>query len=298
MQSSPEEPASSEKDYDVFISHASEDNEAIVFPLANLLRSVGVKVWYDEFELAVGDSLSKSINSGLARSKFGIVVISPAFLQKNWPEYELRGLTDKELNGEKVILPIWHNVAHADVQKYSPTLADKYALSTEGAATTLLVRSLVKVVRPDIHQKFLRALLIAAEEKKAIQMIPVDQIMPSSPRHPSLPEHYMARIITLHSVTESVLKMTLAETIYNFRCDLTPEREIRVWEHMCALYYVATKNRGFSRAKRKDVFSVFLYASMAPLGREHYGRFEHLSASEIDDLLLMADSKLSQMEFA
>lgn len=173
---SPEEPNPSDKDYDVFISHASEDKEAIVFPLANLLRSVGVKVWYDEFELTVGDSLSKSINIGLARSRFGIVVISPAFLQKNWPEYELRGLTDKELNGQKVILPIWHNVSHSAVQKYSPTLADKYALSTEGAATSHLARSLVKVIRPDIHQKFLRAMLIAAEENEAIQWVPMDQV--------------------------------------------------------------------------------------------------------------------------
>jgi len=68
--------------YDLFISHASEDKASLVFPLASLLADLGVKVWYDEFELRVGDSLSRSIDKGLAGAAFGAVVISEAFLAK------------------------------------------------------------------------------------------------------------------------------------------------------------------------------------------------------------------------
>jgi hypothetical protein len=116
--------------YDAFISHASEDKERFVKPLANALTRMHYRVWYDEFELRVGDSLRQSIDKGLVNSRFGIVVLSPAFFAKNWPQYELNGLTAREMDGHKVILPIWHNVDRDDVLAYSPTLADKIALSS------------------------------------------------------------------------------------------------------------------------------------------------------------------------
>jgi hypothetical protein len=116
--------------YDAFIAHASEDKAKVVKPLATALTKLGFRVWYDEFELRVGDSLRVSIDRGLVNSRFGIVVLSPSFFAKNWPRYELNGLTAREVEGSKVILPIWHAVARADVLAYSPTLADKVALST------------------------------------------------------------------------------------------------------------------------------------------------------------------------
>ena len=73
-------------EYDVFISHASEDKASFVDPLVQSLDSIGVRVWYDEFVLTVGDSLMRKIDHGLSRSKFGIVVISPDFLEKKWTE--------------------------------------------------------------------------------------------------------------------------------------------------------------------------------------------------------------------
>ncbi len=116
--------------YDAFISHASEDKEKFVKPLASALTRMNYRVWYDEFELRVGDSLRESIDKGLVNSRFGIVVLSPAFFSKNWPQYELNGLTAREMDGHKVILPVWHRVNRDDVLAYSPTLADKVALSS------------------------------------------------------------------------------------------------------------------------------------------------------------------------
>lgn len=120
----------SQADHDVFISHASEDKDVIVRPLAKLLREKEFDVWYDEFQLRIGDSLRRSIDQGLSKSRFGIVVLSPAFFAKNWPQYELDGLVQKEMGGSKVILPVWHKVTKAEVIGYSPSLADKLALNT------------------------------------------------------------------------------------------------------------------------------------------------------------------------
>lgn len=119
-----------EVSYDFFISHASEDKEDFVRPLADELTRLGVKVWYDEFSLKIGDSLRRSIDKGLANSRFGVVVISSSFIKKNWTQYELDGMVAREMDGMKVILPIWHKVTKSEVMKYSPTLADKYALNS------------------------------------------------------------------------------------------------------------------------------------------------------------------------
>ncbi len=117
-------------DYDVFISHATEDKEDFVRPLATKLINTGLRVWYDELSLSVGDSLRKSIDAGLAKSQYGLVVLSSAFFAKNWTQYELNGLVSKEMEGTKVILPIWHKVTKDEVMSFSPSLVDKVALSS------------------------------------------------------------------------------------------------------------------------------------------------------------------------
>ena len=119
-----------EKQYDFFISHASEDKEDFVKDLAAALSDNGCKVWYDNFVLKIGDSLRECIDKGLANSKYGIVIISPYFIKKSWPAYELNGMVAREMNGHKVILPIWHKVSKDEVLKFSPSIADKLALNT------------------------------------------------------------------------------------------------------------------------------------------------------------------------
>lgn len=116
--------------YDVFISHASEDKEEVAKPLAELLLKNEVKVWLDDFELTIGDSLRRKIDHGLSNSRYGIVILSESFFKKEWPQKELDGLVAKESDGKKVVLPIWHKVSKNEVLKFSPTLADKKALNT------------------------------------------------------------------------------------------------------------------------------------------------------------------------
>ncbi len=117
---------------DLFISHASEDKDSVARPLATALRHRGWLVWFDEFELKLGDSLRRSIDQGLAEAKFGLVILSPSFFSKGWPQRELDGLVAREVAGPntKVVLPVWHRVDHADVLRYSPPLADRLAAIT------------------------------------------------------------------------------------------------------------------------------------------------------------------------
>lgn len=118
------------RDFDVFISHASEDKDEVVRPLATALVSEGLDVWYDEFELRIGSSLRRTIDRGIARSRFGVVVLSPAFFGKGWPEYELDGLVTRSVSEEQILLPVWHHVSKQEVLNYSASLADKLARST------------------------------------------------------------------------------------------------------------------------------------------------------------------------
>lgn len=144
------------KRWDVFISYASEDKEEIAHPLADALKEHGYEVWYAPFSLKLGDSLRESINRGLAESRFGVVILSKHFFAKHWTNQELNGLAAIEVGGEKVILPVWHGVTHADVVKYSPILADRKAISTEEGIERV-VAAIEEVVNPplaeDLHEQ-------------------------------------------------------------------------------------------------------------------------------------------------
>ena len=117
--------------WDVFISHASEDKMEVAYPLSRLLASSGLKVWLDEAEILIGDSLRSKIDHGLAYSQFGIVILSHNFFSKDWPKSELDGLFAREIGDQKVILPVWHKITYEEIKDYSPLLAGRMAANTE-----------------------------------------------------------------------------------------------------------------------------------------------------------------------
>lgn len=135
------------EEFDLFISHATEDKEGIVRSLVGALEERGVDVWYDETQLRIGDSLRQKIDAGLARSRFGLVVVSHSFFAKNWPQYELDGLVSLEMAGRQRILPIWHEITKDEVLDYSPSLADKVALSTATYTVEEIAQEIAEVVR-------------------------------------------------------------------------------------------------------------------------------------------------------
>jgi hypothetical protein len=127
----PDEPEAETFPHDVFISHASEDKDAVARPLADALVDRGWSAWLDELQLTVGDSLTRRIDQALVSSRFGVVILSPAFFSKEWPQRELAGLAAREIDmGSKVILPVWHEVDHRFIVQHSPVLADRLGART------------------------------------------------------------------------------------------------------------------------------------------------------------------------
>lgn len=132
--------------WSVFISHAHEDKESIARPLALALMRRGLSVWFDEFSLKPGDSLSQSIDQGLSQSRFGIVIISPNFLAKKWPQKEFSALHTKQLAGDqKVLIPLWHEIEAEEVRSHSSILADTVALKTSRPLPEIIDKILAEV---------------------------------------------------------------------------------------------------------------------------------------------------------
>jgi len=144
--------------WDVFISHASEDKDEVARPFSKLLCQKNYAVWYDEFTLKIGDSLSECIDRGLAYSRYGIVILSDNFFKKRWTQRELQGLVSKDIEYGNVILPVWHNIDKKTILEFSPPLADKIGVSTD-KGLEYVVDKIAEVITKDSVQgdAFLRA---------------------------------------------------------------------------------------------------------------------------------------------
>ena len=102
-----------EPEFDVFVCHASEDKAELVAPLVDALKAQGVKVWYDADQIRLGDDFRLSMEKGLTRSRYGVVVVSPSF-KKYWPQAELSVMFSLEamlwpvlLYGKPWTIPTW-----------------------------------------------------------------------------------------------------------------------------------------------------------------------------------------------
>lgn len=114
----------------IFISHASEDKEDVALPLAELLRRRGLEMWLDQWELALGDGLRRSIEQVLSQASFGVAILIPAYSRKVWPMRELGGLFSMETLERKMILPILHNLHHGEIGHRWPMLIERISLYT------------------------------------------------------------------------------------------------------------------------------------------------------------------------
>jgi hypothetical protein len=138
--------------WDAFVSHASEDKDSFVRPLVEALGRLGVSLWYDEVSLRLGDSLSGSIDRGIAKSRNGIVVVSPAFLKKRWPEAELHALNARRIEDNLRLIPIWHNVDWPEVAALSPMLAHLWGWRTSGRTAQEVALAILATIRPDLYE--------------------------------------------------------------------------------------------------------------------------------------------------
>ncbi len=252
--------------WDVFISHASEDKEPFVRLLVKELSKYGVAVWYDEFSLELGDSLSASIDKGLMDSKYGLVVLSPAFFEKKWTNYEYRSLLAKEFSNGKTILPIWHNVDYDYVASKNLHLADIKALSSS-IGLSKLAFEIIRVIRPDIISSYLtisafRQLKVQghAEEISIKHLLISDQV-----RHTSLPKHL---VIASRMFSALFPFNGFEDIIKDFQKDADYDEEFVIWTIIsCA--YIDVFNKGPMLFVNEDFKSnLLLYLLSISMGDE------------------------------
>lgn len=137
-------------EYDAFISHAVEDKIPIANELCAKLEAAGLKIWYSGKELGVGDSIEKTIEKGLNRSRYGIVVFSPTYLAKNWTIREFYTLLAKEIEEHKVILPVLYNVSLDDLKKKDMLMADRFAVNADKGIDFVVERLVREIKKPDV----------------------------------------------------------------------------------------------------------------------------------------------------
>jgi hypothetical protein len=119
------------KPYHLFISYASEDEEYAA-DLAKSLKYLGLSIWFAPLSLEIGDKLLDSINAGLIASDYGLLLLSPKYIEKRWTSYELDVLHRQHIETQKKLFPLWHGVERAEIDRWNPGLSGIVAMkSTE-----------------------------------------------------------------------------------------------------------------------------------------------------------------------
>ncbi|UVD80094.1 toll/interleukin-1 receptor domain-containing protein [Myroides albus] len=130
---------------DVFLCHAWDDRKEVAKELHDLLESKGVTVWFSEKDVLLGSSLLREIDKGLAKSRVGIVLVTPNFLKRIQGE----GIADKELSAllsRDQLVPIVHNTTFDNLRDVSPLLGSRSGLSTGEDTMLNIVSKLAELV--------------------------------------------------------------------------------------------------------------------------------------------------------
>ena len=130
--------------YDVFVSYASEDRP-VAEPIAKMLKKRGFRVWYDTWELRLGDKFPVKINEGLRLSRFGVAILSKDYFAKRWPIDELEALLARD-----AVLPVWHGLSHDAVRKHHPIIANMKSVSTAEGIEKVVDQIACKIGNPAI----------------------------------------------------------------------------------------------------------------------------------------------------
>lgn len=141
---------------DVFICHASEDKPSVVKPLTKALTQANISFWLDEEIIQWGDSIIQKVNEGLSKSRYTVVVLSPAFISKYWPQRELSAMLNVEiLSGEvKVLLLLVGNAEEKrSILQQLPLLNDKRYLTWENNASDIAEILLKRLGRSNIAEQ-------------------------------------------------------------------------------------------------------------------------------------------------
>jgi hypothetical protein len=134
-----------EKEYDVFLSHASEDKDDIARPLYKKLIENGVKVWFDEVSLPIGASLTETIQKALSRSRYMIMIVSEIYLRKSWTLWEKKIGEELEARGTLKIIPYFYGISQSS-HEIDPSLGNTMGISS-GQSLDENVAKILKTLR-------------------------------------------------------------------------------------------------------------------------------------------------------
>lgn len=130
---------------DCFLCHAWDDRQGAAKELHDLLEAAGVKVWFSEKDLGLGVPMMRAIDKGLAASKIGLVLVTPALLKRLPNE----GVADKELStllqGNRLV-PIVHGTTYAALRDVSPMLASRSGLDTSEDSMKVVAAKIAELV--------------------------------------------------------------------------------------------------------------------------------------------------------
>ncbi|MES2654899.1 MAG: toll/interleukin-1 receptor domain-containing protein [Bacteroidota bacterium] len=133
---------------DIFLCHAWDDRKGAAKELHDLLELKGITVWFSEKDVLLGSSLLREIDKGLAKSRVGIVLVTPSFLKRVKGE----GIADKELSAllaRDLLVPIIHNTTFEDLREVSPLLGSRSGLSTIEDTMQDIAAKLAELVTPE-----------------------------------------------------------------------------------------------------------------------------------------------------
>jgi len=281
--------------WDVFISHASEDKENVVRPIAKQLSEVyKVKVWYDEFSLEYGDSLLASIEKGIQNSNFGIVILSKDFFIKTWTDHEYTSLRNKEmLLNKMIIIPIWYEINKTDVAKYSLTLSDKLAIQlTGGFDVDEIAIKLVKIIRTDIYENIIRMQamkkLIDRSHKTSMNIEELSEIPTPPVRHKSLTMQMKARLKLIHKAINEVDSRSYNKYEEDFRRSVNIDREMIITELLTAAFLDCISIRKMSPIEKKFIYVLTLslgnYTQNSPFNKDELEIFKRIISSYLQNV--------------
>ncbi|MGB6230576.1 MAG: toll/interleukin-1 receptor domain-containing protein [Litorimonas sp.] len=254
----------------VFISHAHAD-KSFARPLAKALQKLGIKVWFDEFELQIGDSLSQSLNKGLALADFDVLVLSKSFFERYWTQSELAALQALEASGKLLsILPVWLDIDQSEILEFAPLLADRFALRADDPSK--VASSIAQRVSPNtIVQSMLQEKIgdILESDELPTKLFELDKIKPGPVKHAEFSAQFIGRVRLIRAIIEPYISMTMDEWISNFSRDITPHTELIWWEFLS--YMQIRMERGLSKKSRTEIllglFHLLMTSDVNPIAK-------------------------------
>ena len=133
---------------DVFLCHAWDDRKGAAKEIHDLLEARGVSVWFSEKDVLLGSPLLREIDKGLARSRVGIVLVTPAFLKR----INNAGIAEKELSAllaRDLLVPVVHDTTYGDLRDVSPLLGSRSGLDTSEDSMADVAEKLAELVSID-----------------------------------------------------------------------------------------------------------------------------------------------------